>query len=87
MKKLGSFETKSDLINSEVNLKHLNIGINSINNHIVVIDENKQIINVIDKICDHAGGKLIVKGDCAVCPMHGWRLDLRTMKYQDSHKI
>jgi CMP-N-acetylneuraminate monooxygenase len=38
---------------------------------------------VISRICDHAGGKLILRNDlgCAVCPMHGWRLDLDTLSY------
>lgn len=38
---------------------------------------------VISRICDHAGGKLILRNDlgCAVCPMHGWRLDLDTLNY------
>ena len=87
MKSLGVFETKSDLVNTIIDINNLNIGINSIKNHFVVLDEEKQVIQVVDKICDHAGGKLILKGDYAVCPMHGWSLDLRTMKYQDSHTI
>lgn len=87
MKSLGVFETKSDLVNTIIDINNLNIGINSIKNHFVVLDEEKQVIQVVDKICDHAGGKLILKGDYAVCPMHGWSLDLRTMKYQDSHTV
>ena len=51
----------------------------------MMIDDEKNVLHVIDKICDHAGGRLIHKGDNAVCPMHGWKLDLHTLKYQDSH--
>ena len=31
----------------------------------------------------NAGGKLLLKNDIgqAVCPMHGWRLDLETLRY------
>lgn len=38
---------------------------------------------VVSRICDHAGGKLLLKNDIgqAVCPMHGWRLDLETLRY------
>jgi CMP-N-acetylneuraminate monooxygenase len=37
----------------------------------------------VSRICDHAGGKLILRNDlgCAICPMHGWRLDLDTLAY------
>ena len=87
MERLGVFETKSDLVNTVIDINNFNIGINSIKNHFVVLDEEKQVIQVVDKICDHAGGKLILKGDYAVCPMHGWSLNLRTMKYQDSHTV
>jgi CMP-N-acetylneuraminate monooxygenase len=38
---------------------------------------------VISRVCDHAGGKLILRNDlgCAVCPMHNWRLNLDTLEY------
>lgn len=85
MNRLGAFESKSKLVNTVIDVNNLKVGINSIKNHFVVLDEGKQVIQVVDKICDHAGGKLIQKGDYAVCPMHGWSLDLHTMKYQDSH--
>jgi CMP-N-acetylneuraminate monooxygenase len=85
MLKLGRFNTISDIVNTEVDLNLLHPGVNSIKNHFVINDDKNNIVNVIDKICDHAGGRLIHKGDYAVCPMHGWKLDLFTMKYQDSH--
>jgi CMP-N-acetylneuraminate monooxygenase len=87
MERLGVFETKSELVNAVIDISNLKIGINSIKNHFVILDDEKQVIQVVDKICDHAGGKLIQKGNYAVCPMHGWSLDLRTMKYQDSHTV
>jgi CMP-N-acetylneuraminate monooxygenase len=85
MKAKGSFDIISDLIKTEVNMNELNEGPNSLKNHIVVIDKDRNILNVIDKVCDHAGGKLILKNDYAVCPMHGWKLNINTLKYQDSH--
>ena len=42
MKSLGVFETKSDLVNTIIDINNLNIGINSIKNHFVVLDEEKQ---------------------------------------------
>lgn len=85
MKLMGSFNIVSDLIKTEININELIEGPNSLKNHIVIIDKDKNILNVIDKVCDHAGGKLILKNDHAVCPMHGWKLNLNTLKYQDSH--
>ena len=85
MLKLGRFKTISDIVNTEVDLNLLHTGVNSIKNHFIILDDEKNVVNVIDKVCDHAGGRLIHKGNYAVCPMHGWKLDLFTMKYQDSH--
>ena len=85
MLKLGGFKIISDSVNSEIDINNLRLGINSTKNHFVVLDENKNVIKVVDKICNHAGGRLIQKGNYAVCPMHGWKLDLDTMKFQDSH--
>lgn len=85
MLKLGRFKIISNKVKTEVDINLLNVGINSIKNHFVILDEKRNIINVVDKVCDHAGGRLIHKENHAVCPMHGWKLDLHTMKYQDSH--
>jgi CMP-N-acetylneuraminate monooxygenase len=85
MKTKGHFKIVSDLIKNEINIQDLKLGPNSLSNHIVLVDENKNIQNVIDKVCDHAGGKLILKDDHAICPLHGWKLNLNTLKYQDSH--
>jgi len=85
MLKLGRFKTISDIVYKEVDLNLLHTGVNSIKNHFIILDDEKNVVNVIDKVCDHAGGRLMHKGNYAVCPMHGWKLDLFTMKYQDSH--
>jgi len=44
---------------------------------------NGKVAYAVSRICDHAGGKLILRNDlgCAICPMHGWRLDLDTLNY------
>lgn len=58
----------------------LSEGINDTASHIICV-ENGSVKYVIDKICDHAGGRLIVKKDLAICPMHNWQLDLSTLSY------
>lgn len=85
MVRLGTFKIISETINTVVDMSFLHPGVNSIKNHFIILDDKKNILNVIDKVCDHAGGKLIHKGEYAICPMHGWKLDLFSLKYQDSH--
>jgi CMP-N-acetylneuraminate monooxygenase len=85
MKKLGHFDVKIETISFECKIDNLKVGINSLKNHFVIVDENFRIESVIDKTCDHAGGRLIQKGSSAICPMHGWKLNFKTLKYQDSH--
>lgn len=85
MKELGKFDIKIENVPFEVKIENLKIGINSFKNHFIIVDEKFEIKSVIDKTCDHAGGRLIKKGNSAICPMHGWKLNFKTLKYQDSH--
>ena len=85
MKKLGKFKINKNEIKKEISIDNLKIGFNSLKDHIVRVDENNSVLQVIDKVCDHAGGRLILKGEKAICPMHNWSLDLNTLKYNDSH--
>ena len=85
MKLLGDFIENIEKKSVNINLDNLLIGYNNIRNHIIKVDNNKQVEYVIDKKCDHAGGKLILKGNEAVCPLHGWKLNLNSLTYNDSH--
>ena len=85
MKNLGKFKTNSIKYIEEISFTQLKIGINNFKNYIIKIDDNFEIKFVIDKTCDHAGGKLVIKDNEAVCPMHDWRLNLETLKYNNSH--
>jgi CMP-N-acetylneuraminate monooxygenase len=38
-------------------------------------------IKIYDRVCDHNGGRLSLKEDGAICPLHGWRLDLSSGFY------
>ena len=44
-------------------------------------DEN---IKVYDRVCDHNGGKLSLKGKNARCPLHGWQLNMSTGVYTNA---
>lgn len=85
MKNLGSFTTISTNKSNTVNLSNLKKGVNDIANHFIKVADDGKIEYVIDKVCNHAGGKLILKGEKAICPMHDWQLNLDTLKYSESH--
>ena len=85
MRKIGLFKVKEKRKQKEILISDLKIGFNNSRDHIIKVDENYNVSQVIDKVCDHAGGRLILKGENAVCPMHNWNLDLNTLRYNDSH--
>ena len=85
MKLLGKFTVESTVQELRVECKSLQKGINNLNNFFVKIGDHDEVIYVINKICDHAGGKLIHKGEKAVCPMHNWQLNLDSLEYNNSH--
>jgi len=74
---------KDNLI--QISINDLKIGINDVGNHIVKLNNKKEIDFIIDKVCDHAGGRLIIKNGMGLCPMHGWQLNLDTLEYDASH--
>lgn len=45
---------------------------------------NGENIKVYDRICDHNGGRLSLKEDGAICPLHGWKLDLSNGFYKNA---
>ena len=57
-------------------------GLNDIGDYFILIN-NGEVVYIVDKVCDHAGGRLIKRGNYAVCPMHEWRLNLETLKYDN----
>jgi CMP-N-acetylneuraminate monooxygenase len=82
-KTLGFFETINSIDTINISLSKLKIGINDIGNYILKLNNDRTIDYVIDKVCDHAGGRLIVKGEQAICPMHNWKLNLDSLKYNN----
>ncbi|MDA7805095.1 MBL fold metallo-hydrolase [Schleiferiaceae bacterium] len=85
MKNLGPFKRFKIPTEIKIDLRSLKIGINSLRDHIIKIDKSGEIDYVISKTCDHAGGKLIVKKQSAICPLHGWELNLDNLNYNNSH--
>ncbi len=67
----------------KINIKDLNEGINSTENFFIN-KINNNIKWVIERTCDHNGGKLILsnkKKNIARCPMHDWQLNLKSLNY------
>jgi CMP-N-acetylneuraminate monooxygenase len=85
LKELGVFlENKLDF-QVEILKSNLQKGLNDIGNFIVKLSEDETIEYVVNKVCDHAGGKMILKDNYLLCPLHGWKLDTSNLKYDSSH--
>lgn len=84
MKILGGFKKTISNEVVEYDISGFKVGVNSTKGHFINMDHEHRIKWVIDKVCDHAGGPLIMRGDCAVCPMHNWELDLHSLEYRNS---
>ncbi len=85
MEHLGSLQHCSAQRQRTVHRRNLVTGINDTGEHLIRIREDGSIAYVIDKVCDHAGGRLILKEGKAICPIHGWQLDLDELRYDQSH--
>ncbi|GAA6154783.1 hypothetical protein NBRC116588_02560 [Pyruvatibacter sp. HU-CL02332] len=47
------------------------------------LNASGDVLWAIDRVCDHASGKLVLdkSGASATCPLHGWKLNLETRSY------
>jgi len=68
IKNLESYLKKKDNVSIEIN--KIKEGINCFEDYIIF--KNKKNINVYNRICDHAGGKIISQDNKHVCPIHNW---------------
>ncbi len=74
--------------NTVIPTNTLNEGINS-TNEFFIKKENDKIKWVVNRLCDHNYGKLIIKKgepDKATCPVHQWKLNLKNLKYDNNLK-
>jgi len=79
---VGKLERKA--FKEEIIIVPLNVlkqGVNDYKEFIIKLVDH-EVEYVIDKVCDHAGGRLVVKNGKAVCPMHNWTLDLDLLTYE-----
>ena len=88
--KYMNFSKKGRLVNYSLEEKKIKIKLENVLNGIntfpdfFIKKENGKIIYIIDRTCDHNGGKLIHKEKLAICPQHGWELNLNSLKYNQS---
>lgn len=87
MNKIGKLDRNSFEVESiKISLNDLRPGVNDYNEFIIKYIDGK-VVYIIDKICDHAGGRLVLKSGKAICPMHSWILDLDSLTYEGSKNI
>lgn len=84
--KKGTFERRS-VGNRQISisLTGLSAGTHQDQNIIFSVNPTGSVDWVISRICDHAGGPLCLSSDGskAVCPLHGWVLDLKSLSYEN----
>ena len=65
---LGAIKTKNTTKKVVLYTKDLKNGLNSFDD--IIILKNEKNYKVYDRICNHAGGKLINKDNRIICPIH-----------------
>ena len=77
--KKSDLKYKTQYKSIQVNIDEINEG--SSQNENFLFQKDKMKIKVYDRNCNHNFGKLFLKGNNAICPLHGWELDLVDEKY------
>ena len=76
------YETSKNIF--KIDISNLSEGINNLDNYII-LKKNKNI-TVYNRICDHAGGKIITKDEKFYCPIHNWQFNPETGRYSNGYK-
>ena len=79
--KLKNIEKKQSF---KIDINQLKSEINLFENFIIFKKGND--IRVYDRICNHAGGKIISKGNETICPIHNWKFNPKTGYYDNGVK-
>ena len=81
---LGKLHYQEEKEIIKINSKDIKEGVNYIDDYIFY--NSKKDIKIYDRICDHAGGKLISKNGESICPMHNWKFDPTSGYYTNGIK-
>ena len=85
MKKVGGLNTIKAARTITIPVSILTPGVNDVGEFFVYLTREHEVKYIIDKVCDHRGGRLVLKNGQAICPLHHWRLNLDNLSYNDSH--
>jgi len=83
-KNLGKLKYLSKDQEVKISLNQLKSGINFFESFIIY--KNNNDIKIYNRICDHAGGKIISKDGNAICPVHMWKFNPSTGYYDNGLK-
>ena len=83
-KSLGKIQYKEELCLIKIELSNIKEGINYTDEFI--INRTKDDIKIYNRICDHAGGKIISRKGESVCPIHNWKFNPITGHYSNGVK-
>jgi len=83
-KKLGKIKYRIKKNKVYIKLDQIKFGVNYIDDFIIY--QNKKMITIYDRICDHNGGKLISKNNKTFCPMHNWEFQPENGSYTNGLK-
>jgi CMP-N-acetylneuraminate monooxygenase len=83
-KNLGKLKYLSKDKEVKISLNQLKSGINFFESFIIY--KNNNDIKIYNRICDHAGGKIISKDGNAICPVHMWKFNPSTGYYDNGVK-
>jgi CMP-N-acetylneuraminate monooxygenase len=78
VKKNKIFE-KSQKEKIEIKISELKNKLNIFEDFFIFKEDKK--IRIYDRVCDHAGGKLISKNNKIICPIHNWEFCIKKKKY------
>ena len=83
-KSLGKIYEKSSILEQEILLEDLKSEINFFDEYIIVKKNNN--FKIYNRVCDHAGGRLISRNNKVLCPIHNWVFDPLSGKYLNKIK-
>ena len=79
--KLGKLQYSKKIRTIQIPKKDLKEGVNCINDHFVI--KSSKIYKIYNRICDHAGGKIVSRNENHVCPLHNWKFIPLNGKYEN----
>ena len=68
----------------KISFNQIKSGINFLEQFIIY--KNNSDIKIYNRICDHAGGKIVSKDGMAICPVHMWKFNPSTGHYDNGVK-